>query len=69
MRFRKILRSPTSKNHSLNARSPLRNDELQFCSRPIETTVVFGQVNTTRIEPGARSAAGAGLSRISLICL
>jgi hypothetical protein len=27
MRFRKILRSPTSTNHSLNARSPLVNDE------------------------------------------
>jgi hypothetical protein len=27
MRFKKILRSPTSMNHSLNARSPLGNDE------------------------------------------
>jgi hypothetical protein len=30
MRFRKILRSPTSTNHSLNARSPLVNDERSF---------------------------------------
>jgi len=27
MRFKKILCSPTSTNHSLNARSPLGNDE------------------------------------------
>jgi hypothetical protein len=27
MRFKKILRSPTSTNHSSNARSPLGNDE------------------------------------------
>jgi hypothetical protein len=27
MRFEKILRSPTSTNHNLNARSPLGNDE------------------------------------------
>ena len=33
MRFRKILRSPTSTNHNLNVRSPLGNDELQFWSR------------------------------------
>jgi hypothetical protein len=33
MRFKKILRSPTSTNYSLNARSPLGNDELQFWSR------------------------------------
>ncbi len=30
MRFRKILRLPTSTNHSLNARSPLVNDERSF---------------------------------------
>ena len=34
MRFRKILRSPTSTNHSLNARSPLGNDERGFGSHP-----------------------------------
>jgi hypothetical protein len=33
MRFRKILRSPTSTNHSLNARSPLVNDERSFAVR------------------------------------
>jgi|HubBroStandDraft_6_1064221.scaffolds.fasta_scaffold61467_3 hypothetical protein len=33
MRFRKILRSPTSTNHSLNARSPLVNDERSFALR------------------------------------
>jgi len=27
MRFKKILHSPTSTNHSVNARSPLGNDE------------------------------------------
>ncbi len=27
MRFKKILRSPTSTNRSLNARSPLENDD------------------------------------------
>ena len=32
MRFKKILRSPTS-NHSLNARSPLGNDERSFAVR------------------------------------
>ena len=31
MRFKKILHSPTSTNHSLNARSPLGN-EAQLCS-------------------------------------
>jgi hypothetical protein len=30
MGFKKILRSPTSKNHSLNARSPRGNDERSF---------------------------------------
>ena len=30
MRFKKILRSPTSTNHSLNARSPLGNAERSF---------------------------------------
>jgi hypothetical protein len=33
MRFRKILRAPTSTNHSLNARSPLVNDERSFAVR------------------------------------
>jgi len=33
MRFRKILRSPTSTNHSLNPRSPLVNDERSFALR------------------------------------
>jgi hypothetical protein len=33
MRFKKILRSPTSTNHSLNARSPLGNDERSFAVR------------------------------------
>jgi len=33
MRFKKILRSPTSKNHGLNARSPLGNDERSFAVR------------------------------------
>jgi hypothetical protein len=33
MRFKKILRSPTSTNHSLNARSPLGNDEHSFAVR------------------------------------
>ena len=32
MRFKKTLRSPTSTNHSLNARSPLGNDERSFQS-------------------------------------
>ena len=35
MRFKKILRSPTSMNHSLNARSPLGNDERSFAVRCI----------------------------------
>jgi hypothetical protein len=37
MRFKKILRSPTSTNHSVNARSPLGNDERSLavrCIRP-----------------------------------
>jgi hypothetical protein len=33
MRFKKILHSPTSTNHSLNARSPLGNDECSFAVR------------------------------------
>jgi hypothetical protein len=33
MRFKKILHSPTSTNHSLNARSPLGNDERSFAVR------------------------------------
>jgi hypothetical protein len=33
MRFKKILRSPISTNHSLNARSPLGNDERSFAVR------------------------------------
>jgi hypothetical protein len=33
MRFKKILRSPMSTNHSLNARSPLGNDERSFAVR------------------------------------
>jgi len=33
MRFREILRSPTSTNRSLNARSPLVNDEHSFAVR------------------------------------
>ena len=33
MRFKKILHSPTSTNHSLNARSPLGNDERSFAIR------------------------------------
>jgi hypothetical protein len=33
MHFRKILHSPTSTNHSLNARSPLGNDERSFAVR------------------------------------
>jgi hypothetical protein len=33
MRFKKILRSPKSTNHSLNARSPLGNDERSFAVR------------------------------------
>jgi len=31
MRFKKILHSPVSTNHSLNARSPLGNDERSLC--------------------------------------
>jgi hypothetical protein len=41
MRFRKILRSPTSTNHSLNARSPLVNDERSFAVRG-RSSVTFG---------------------------
>ena len=33
MRFKMILHSPTSTNHSLNARSPLGNDERSFAVR------------------------------------
>ena len=33
MRFKKILRSPKSTNHSLNARSPVGNDERSFAVR------------------------------------
>jgi len=33
MRFKNILRSPTSTNHSLNARSPLGNEERSFAVR------------------------------------
>jgi hypothetical protein len=33
MRFKKTRRSPTSTNHSLNARSPLGNDECSFAVR------------------------------------
>jgi hypothetical protein len=33
MRFTKILRSPTSTNHSLNARSAHGNDERSFAVR------------------------------------
>ena len=35
MRFKKIVHSPTSTNHSLNARSPLGNDERSFAVRGI----------------------------------
>ena len=44
MRFRKILHSPTSTNHSLNVRSPLRNDELQFwsCGAQVPLRLVSG---------------------------
>jgi hypothetical protein len=31
MRFKEILRSPTSKNQSLNGQSPLGNDERSLC--------------------------------------
>ena len=33
MRFRKILRSPTLTNHSLNGRSPLVKDKRSFALR------------------------------------
>ena len=33
MHFQKILRSPTLTNHSLDARSPLGNDERSFAVR------------------------------------
>src|ERR1700731_1533035 len=42
--FKRILHSPTSTNHSLNARSPVGNDERSFCSpRQNRRSVTFGQ--------------------------
>jgi len=39
MRFKNILRSPTSTNHSLNARSPLGNGERSLQSAAKEWVV------------------------------
>jgi NAD(P)-dependent dehydrogenase (short-subunit alcohol dehydrogenase family) len=50
MRFRKILRSPTSTNHSLNARFPLINDEdipMSDFRAQIETSL-FGTIIVTK---------------------
>jgi hypothetical protein len=40
MRFKKILRSPMLTNQSLNARSPLGNDERSFAVRGRSSDVV-----------------------------
>jgi hypothetical protein len=51
MRFKKILRSPTSTNHSLNARSPLGNDKRSLCvACPSKNCQIMRLLTKTSIE-------------------